>query len=81
MKPQDLASGPAGRLTEREREVLQLVVEGHTNTAIGRMLNLSVRTVEKHRANLMDKLGVHDLAGLVCVAVRHDLVILPEQTT
>ena len=67
------------RLTSREREVLQLVAEGHTNSAIARMLKVSVRTVEKHRANLMSKLNVCDLPGLISTATKHRLVFLEEQ--
>lgn len=61
---------PAGQdvvveLTPREREVLQLVAEGHTNTSIANVLSISVKTVEKHRANLMNKLEADDLATLI----------------
>jgi len=69
---------PFGQLTPREREVLQLICEGHTNNAIAQLLKVSVRTVEKHRANLMSKLDVHDLAGLVRVAIKHGLIFLDE---
>jgi len=64
------------QLTPREREVLQLVCEGHTNTSIAHMLKISTKTVEKHRANLMSKLEVHDVAGLVRMAIEHRLVFL-----
>ncbi len=77
MKPQEKDLSLADRLTAREREVLQLVVEGHTNASISQILTISPRTVEKHRASLMEKLAVHDLAGLIYMAIRHDLVILP----
>jgi DNA-binding NarL/FixJ family response regulator len=70
------SSGPFGRLTSREREVLQLIAEGHTNIAIAQLLTISVKTVEKHRANLMSKLNVHDLAGLMRVAIKHGMVFL-----
>jgi DNA-binding NarL/FixJ family response regulator len=66
------------RLTPREREVLQLVAEGHTNSAIAHILKVSVKTVEKHRASLMSKLDVHDVAGLVRVAVKYGLIFLDE---
>jgi DNA-binding NarL/FixJ family response regulator len=66
------------RLTPREREVLQLIAEGHTNRAIAQILRISVKTVEKHRANLMSALDVHDLAGLVRIAIDHGLVF-PDQ--
>ncbi len=72
------ACSPFERLTPREREVLQLVSEGRTNKAIAQALKVSVKTVEKHRANLMSKLNVHDLAGLVRVALKHGLTFLDE---
>jgi DNA-binding NarL/FixJ family response regulator len=65
---------PFDLLTPREREVLQLVAEGHTNTAIAQILKVSAKTVEKHRANLMSKLSVHDVAGLIRIAIKHGLV-------
>jgi len=70
--------GGAGALTPREREVLQLIVEGRTNKAIASVLQISVKTVEKHRANVMQKLNVHDLAGLVRVALQKRLVFVDE---
>jgi len=72
------ASSPFERLTSREREVLQLISEGHTNNAIALVLQVSVKTVEKHRANLMSKLNVHDLAGLIRVAIKHGLIFPDE---
>ena len=68
--------GPLDQLTSREREVLQLVAEGHTNRAIAIHLHLSEKTVEKHRGHLMAKLSVHDTAALVRLAIRHGLVAL-----
>lgn len=69
------ASGPeAGHLTGREREILQLVAEGKTSKEIGRLLHISVKTVEGHRGRIMDKLDIHDLAGLVRYAVRTGLI-------
>jgi DNA-binding NarL/FixJ family response regulator len=67
---------PFDLLTPREREVLQLIAEGHTNTAIAQMMNVTVKTVEKHRTNLMSKLNVRDVAGLVRVAIKQGLVFL-----
>ena len=64
------------RLTPRQREVLQLVAEGHTTQEIARMMNLSTKTVETHRTQLMERLNIHDIAGLVRYAVREGLVIL-----
>ena len=71
-------SPPSERLTAREREVLQLISEGHTNQAIAQALTISVKTVEKHRAHLMAKLDVHDLAGLMRAAIKQGLVFLDE---
>lgn len=72
------APDPFDQLTSREREVLQLITEGHTNIAIAKQLNVSAKTVEKHRARLMSKLGVHNLSGLIREAIRRRLVFLDE---
>jgi DNA-binding NarL/FixJ family response regulator len=61
-------------LTPREREVLQLIAEGFTNNAVAETLNISVKTVEKHRANLMAKLDVQGLAELIRVAFLQGLI-------
>jgi DNA-binding NarL/FixJ family response regulator len=61
-------------LTPREREVLQLIAEGYTNGAVAEALTISVKTVEKHRSNLMSKLSVHDLPTLIRVAIKHGLI-------
>jgi two-component system, NarL family, response regulator NreC len=66
------------KLTSREREVLKLVAEGHTNKDIAEQLVISVKTVEKHRASVMEKLGVNDLPGLVRVAIKHNLIFLDD---
>ena len=65
---------PLDRLTPRHREVLQLLAEGQTTKDIAVRLKLSVKTVETHRAQLMDRLDIHDLAGLVRFAIRVGLV-------
>jgi len=62
------------RLTNREREILQLIAEGFTSKQIGEMLYISDKTVENHRANIMGKLDIHDTAGLVRYAVKIGLV-------
>ncbi|MEI8189805.1 MAG: response regulator transcription factor [candidate division NC10 bacterium] len=67
---------PLDQLTSREREVLQLIAEGNTNRQIAKSLELSEKTVEKHRGNLMTKLNVHDTAGLVRLAIKHGLIRL-----
>jgi two-component system response regulator NreC len=64
------------RLTPREREVLKLVAEGKTSAEIGRALGISPRTVEDHRAHLMRKLKLHNLADLVRYAIRRGIVPL-----
>ena len=61
-------------LTSRQREILQLIAEGHTAKEIAHMLNLGVKTVETHRAQLMARLDIHDIAGLVRYAIRTGLV-------
>ena len=61
-------------LTARQREVLQMVAEGKSTKEIAYQLNVSVKTVETHRAALMDRLDIHDIAGLVLYAVRHGLI-------
>jgi DNA-binding NarL/FixJ family response regulator len=71
-------SNPHDRLTSREQEVLQLISEGYTNKAIAQALKISTKTVEKHRANVMSKLKVNDLAGLMRAAIKHGLIILNE---
>jgi DNA-binding NarL/FixJ family response regulator len=71
------ASGFA-QLTRREREVLQLIAKGHTNRSIAKALSVSIKTVENHRAHLMSKLGIHDVAGLTRVAIKHGLVFLDD---
>ena len=60
-------------LTSREREVLQLVAEGHTTKDIAKTLALSVKTVDSHREHIMDKLEIHNIAGLTKYAVREGL--------
>lgn len=63
------------KLTPREKEVLELIVAGHTNNAIGYILNISFKTVEKHRASIMSKLQVHDIASLVRTAIKKGLIV------
>ncbi len=65
-------------LTPREREVLLLIGAGNTNQAIARQLGISVKTVERHRANLMGKLGVNNLAELIRLAIKRGLIQLDE---
>ena len=69
---------PFNQLTPREREVMQLIAEGHTNQAIAQLLHVSIKTVERHRANLMAKLDVHDVAGLTRIAIEQGLIFFEE---
>ncbi|HRI38592.1 MAG TPA: response regulator transcription factor [Nitrospira sp.] len=67
-------SSPLARLSGRQREILQLIAEGSTTKDIAQRLNLSVKTVETHRAQLMERLEIHDVPGLVRLAIRVGLV-------
>ena len=75
------ANGGSGidRLTARQRQILQLVAEGFSTREIAERLFLSVKTVETHRAQIMQRLEIHDVAGLVRFAIRHGL--LPPEAT
>jgi DNA-binding NarL/FixJ family response regulator len=70
--------GLLARLTPRQREVLQLLAEGSSSRKMARTLNVSVKTVETHRAQMMDRLGIHDVPGLVRFAIRAGLVRIDE---
>jgi two-component system, NarL family, response regulator NreC len=61
-------------LTEREREVLQLLAEGHSNKEVAQVLNLSLHTVETHRTNFMQKAGLHNTAEIVLYAMRKKII-------
>jgi DNA-binding NarL/FixJ family response regulator len=76
--PDAEVSHAADLLTPREREVLHLISEGHTNGAIAGKLSISIKTVEKHRANLMAKLEVNDLASLIREGIKQGLILLDE---
>lgn len=68
------APGPLAALSPRQREVLKLIAEGVHTKAIAHRLGLSPKTVEAHRAHLMERLGIRDIPGLVRLAVREGLV-------
>jgi len=70
----DDSTGPVEPLTQREREVLKLIAEAHTNREIGELLHLAEKTVESHRANLLRKLGMRDRVELVRYAIRRGLI-------
>jgi len=65
---------PLRALTPRQREILQLIAEGHSTRAIAERLNLSAKTVETHRSRIMERLGIRDVPGLVRFAIRVGLV-------
>lgn len=67
-------AGPFAALTPRQREVLQLVAEGYSNKEIAQRLDVAPKTVETHRTELMERLGIHGVAGLVRYAIQVGLV-------
>jgi len=73
-KPAPAPRSPLETLSPREREVLKLIAEGYRSRAIGELLCISEKTVEKHRANLMRKLGINSATGLTAFAVEKGLV-------
>jgi DNA-binding NarL/FixJ family response regulator len=70
----DRPGGALGALTPRQREILRLIAGGCSTKQIATQLGVSVKTIETHRAQLMDRLGIHDVAGLVRFAVREGVV-------
>ncbi len=73
-RPGDRPSLAVSSLTERERQVLELIAEGLSSKEIAARLGVSLKTIESHRANLMDKLDIHKVSGLVRFAIRAGLV-------
>lgn len=71
-------TNPADQLTPRQREILQLIAEGRSTRAIADRLHVSVKTVETHRAQLMDRLDIHDVPGLVRFAIRTGVISAEE---
>jgi DNA-binding NarL/FixJ family response regulator len=69
-----LERGEQPELTPREQEIVKLIAEAHTNREIAEILHLSEKTVESHRANVLQKLGMRDRVELVRYAIRHGLV-------
>jgi len=65
---------PLEQLTPRQREILQLIAEGKSTKEVAYLLKVSVKTIETHRAQLMDRLGIYDVPGLVRFAIRTGLV-------
>jgi two-component system response regulator NreC len=79
-KAKESALSPYAMLTTREREVLHLVAEGHTNTEIAARLSISPRTVEMHRANLMRKLDLHTQADLIRYALQRGILPFKDES-
>ena len=73
-RPGDRPASAVSALTQREREVLKLIADGLSSKEIAAQLGVSLKTIESHRANLMDKLDIHKVSGLVRFAVRAGLV-------
>ncbi|MBW2316508.1 MAG: response regulator transcription factor [Deltaproteobacteria bacterium] len=73
-RPGDRPASAVSALTNREREVLKLIADGLSSKEIAGQLGVSLKTIESHRANLMDKLDIHKVSGLVRFAVRAGLV-------
>ncbi|MDM0085471.1 response regulator transcription factor [Variovorax sp. J31P179] len=71
--PAKKEAGPAEALTSRQREILQLLAQGHSAKQIGAALNLSARTVEDHKYRLMETLGIENNAELIHFAIKHGL--------
>lgn len=65
---------PFDQLTSRQREILQLIAEGNSTKEISNKLNISIKTVETHRMQIMDRLKIHDIAGLVRYAIRMRII-------
>lgn len=68
-------------LTSREAELLQMIAEGHVNKQIASELGISIKTVEKHRQHLMEKLNIHDIAGLTRFAIATGIIESSVQST
>jgi DNA-binding NarL/FixJ family response regulator len=73
-RPAPSSPSGLGVLTDREREVLQLIAEGLSSKEIAAMLGVSLKTIDSHRSNLMEKLDIHKVSGLVRFAIRTGLV-------
>lgn len=79
LREQSGATNPIDALTSRERQVFQLIAEGQTNREAAQIMNLSERTVEKHRANLMEKMALTDLTDLIKSAIKHGIISIHDE--
>ena len=66
-------------ITPRETEVMAMVAEGRKNREVAKDLGISVKTVETHRANIMNKLGLRNVADLIHYAIRHDIISIEKE--
>jgi len=73
-KPREMRSDARGRLTGRQREIVQLLAEGKTSKEVAVALNISVKTAETHRANIMRRLELHSVSELVRYAVKNQII-------
>jgi DNA-binding NarL/FixJ family response regulator len=71
---QDAGSSPLSSLTVREREVMKLLCEGHPNRDVAKVLHVSARTIDSHRANIMKKLGINSNAEMTQIAIKYGLI-------
>jgi two-component system, NarL family, response regulator NreC len=74
-------AGSNSKITQREKQVLKLVASAYSNKSIATTLGLSIKTVEKHRSNLMRKLGLHSTAAVTLYAIRQNLISTEEVPT
>lgn len=74
LKTAEAEADPLAGLTTRQREILQLIAEGRSNKEMAELLGVSVKTVEMHRTQLMERVGIHDVPGLVRLAIRAGLI-------
>ncbi|HEX6853254.1 MAG TPA: response regulator transcription factor [Candidatus Polarisedimenticolaceae bacterium] len=74
LQEEPIGVDPLEGLTQRQREILQLVAEGRSTKEIAGILDVSIKTIETHRARLMERLDIHDVPGLVRFAIRSGLV-------
>lgn len=79
-KPDTEGGHPLRRLTAREREILQLIAESHSTKEIANILDISIKTAENHRTNLMRKLDLHDVASLTRFAIEYNIIEPPARS-
>ena len=73
-------TGSYESLTDREKEILKLIVDGMTSRQIADALSLSIKTIVTHRGNIMEKLGIHNKSHLIRFGIRHGIILLEDET-